>query len=134
VPTLELAPEASSPSDARRFLRRVLRGWAVDEKTTEDIALVVTELVTNAIIHARASRIVVDVSRGTGGIETSVTDDGAGSVRLARPEPTSVTGRGIHILDQLFPGWEMETSEVEGHKTIRFEVAASRLPGEGSMR
>ena len=106
----------------------------MDEKTTEDIALVVTELVTNAIIHARASRIVVDVSRRAGAIEASVTDDGAGSIRLARPEPTSVTGRGIHILDQLFPDWEVETSEAGGHKTVRFGVTPSPIPATGSMR
>ncbi|MFJ7962471.1 ATP-binding protein [Streptomyces sp. NPDC096324] len=37
---------------ARRFTRATLRAWAVDEVTADKVLLVVSELVTNAVVHA----------------------------------------------------------------------------------
>ncbi|MBP0455704.1 ATP-binding protein [Kitasatospora sp. RG8] len=50
VHELAHCPEAAGA--ARRFTRATLGAWGVDEDTTEQALLVVSELVTNAVEHA----------------------------------------------------------------------------------
>lgn len=117
---VELPRDPSSPKRARRFVRWLLQEWGYDTDLTEDAALLVTELVTNAIIHAR-TEVVLTVSRRDGGLDFAVTDHGEGTIRLESPDPTAVTGRGIFLLERLAPGWEVETDGAT--KTVHFSLA-----------
>lgn len=134
VPTLELDPETTSPWRARDFIRRVLETWDVDERVTEDVALVITELVTNAVIHARPAAVEVTVSKTADSIHAQVSDDGTGSVRPTRPEVDSVTGRGLHILDQLCTRWQVDTEDDGVGKTVRVHMPRSSLQPAGAIR
>lgn len=127
---LDLPLEPSSPSRARHFVRGVLGDWDVGGETTEDAALLVTELVTNAIIHARTSvQVVVDRTDST--VEFSVTDSGPGVIRMEEPRPDSVTGRGIFMLDQIAAGWAVITGDGP-QKTVRFSLPLSPARTEAS--
>lgn len=57
----ELAAHPGSPSQARRLTRARLSGWAVCEDTCDTAALVVSELVTNAIVHTASRHIVCEL-------------------------------------------------------------------------
>jgi hypothetical protein len=48
---LELPPVATAPGDARRFVTETCRGWGLG-RLAPDVALPVSELVTNAVLHA----------------------------------------------------------------------------------
>ncbi|HEX8496527.1 MAG TPA: ATP-binding protein, partial [Actinomycetales bacterium] len=61
--TLELPAIGSSVSLARRFVTSALRERGL-EQLCDDAALAVSELVTNAVLHARTQ---VDVTVRTGG-------------------------------------------------------------------
>ena len=52
VLTVELPPEPASATRARSFAREELAA-SVPDDTLDTVALLVTELVTNAILHAR---------------------------------------------------------------------------------
>ncbi|WP_310722710.1 ATP-binding protein [Streptomyces sp. N2A] len=69
-------PEAVSV--VRRRVRTVLAGWNLTPDLAEDALLVVSELVTNAVVHARPPA-VLRLSRavdGRGALRVEVTDTG----------------------------------------------------------
>jgi anti-sigma regulatory factor (Ser/Thr protein kinase) len=129
VRRIELPPKPSSPSRARDFLRELFERWEIDGVAKEDGALLVTEIVTNAILHAKSS-VVVEISRVDNTVEVAVTDSGGGVVRLQEPEPDSVTGRGLRLVDRLSSKWSVTENRVG--KTVRFtlnaEAAKTVLP------
>src|SRR2546430_14593023 len=65
-----LAPDPSSAAEARRFVRSALTDWGASS-LGEVAALLVTELVTNAVLHTRSgpevtARLAGDRLRGEG--------------------------------------------------------------------
>ena len=76
---------------------------------------VVTEIVNNAIDHADASTVQVDVSRVEGGVQIVVTDDGVGAIARAR--------RGLDVHSDV----EVIAELSKGKRT----TAPSRHSGEG---
>ncbi|MGH3324928.1 MAG: ATP-binding protein, partial [Streptomyces sp.] len=49
---LSLAGTAQAPSDARTFVSAVLARWGLSGPSVDDTTLLVSELVTNAVVHA----------------------------------------------------------------------------------
>ncbi|MFF1873537.1 ATP-binding protein [Kitasatospora herbaricolor] len=94
----------ASAGDARRITRAALDAWGVDEDTTDQALLVVSELVTNAVEHA-CPPIALHLDRPTPGdalhIEVDdggpATRDGAWTASCAPDEH----GRGNDIVARL---------------------------------
>ncbi|QFR97595.1 ATP-binding protein [Streptomyces tsukubensis] len=59
--SFELAAHPGSAAQARRLTRAQLDGWALGEDTCEAATLVVSELVTNAIVHTGSRQIVCEL-------------------------------------------------------------------------
>lgn len=93
--------------------------WGVEPAVADDAELLVTELVTNSIIHARTP-VRVEVAAGDGQLEFQVSDGSTRQVQLRMPAPDAVTGRGIHLLDQIASDWEVLPRA--GGKTVRFKL------------
>jgi anti-sigma regulatory factor (Ser/Thr protein kinase) len=53
-----LAPRPGSAARARQLAKAQLLGWDIGEDARDAAALVVSELVTNAIVHTASRRIV----------------------------------------------------------------------------
>jgi anti-anti-sigma regulatory factor len=101
--TLELPPAAGSPAHARHFVTETLAGWRIDA-LTEDACLIASELVENAVVHARSlARLRLELRRGL--LTIAVRD--TSSEKPARLEPGSAEtgGRGIFIIDTLAKAW-----------------------------
>jgi|ABEF01.1.fsa_nt_gi anti-sigma regulatory factor (Ser/Thr protein kinase) len=122
VPSLELRPEPASPGLARAFVRQLLADWGVEAGIADDAELLVTELVTNAVVHARTS-VHVEIHRDGDRLRFAVSDGSSRQVQLRIPSPEAVTGRGIYLLDLLSPGWGVVTTA--GGKTVRFSLPAN---------
>ena len=83
----------------------------------EPLTLIVSELVTNSIVHSRSrldgGTVTVTLLRSPGGtlngrdsIRVEVTDDGAASLPVLRPtDSATVGGRGLHLVDALAASW-----------------------------
>ncbi|MBA2528582.1 MAG: hypothetical protein H0V19_01235, partial [Euzebyales bacterium] len=67
---LTLQPSAASPRAARQFVVAVLRRWGC-EHLGDTVALLTSELVTNAVLHA-GSAVGVSVARRRGGVRVEV--------------------------------------------------------------
>lgn len=93
--------------------------WGIEAGVADDAELLVTELVTNAIIHARTP-VRVEITEGEGMVEFAVSDGSTRQVQLRMPSPEAVTGRGINLLDQIASEWEVVPEP--GGKTVRFRL------------
>ena len=116
---LPRAPAATG--DARHVIRRRL-GELLAEDRLDDVLLVVTELVSNALLHGRGDitlRIAFDGSRVSG----LVGDEGAGFVAAARePGSRRIGGYGLEIVERLSESWRHE----DGSSSVTFQIAARR--------
>ncbi|WP_184763478.1 ATP-binding protein [Streptomyces griseoloalbus] len=104
----ELAAHPGSPAQARRLTRARLTGWSVCEDTCDTAALVVSELVTNAIVHTASSHIVCELHDGGDLVRIAVRDEGCAPGRPranTRQRPEEEHGRGLLLVDALCHSW-----------------------------
>ncbi|MGW5969327.1 ATP-binding protein [Streptomyces sp. NPDC055186] len=104
----ELAAHPGSPAQARRLTRARLTGWAVSEDTCDTAALVVSELVTNAIVHTASSHIVCELHDGDDLVRIAVRDEGCGPDQPranTRQRPEDEHGRGLLLVDAVCHAW-----------------------------
>jgi anti-sigma regulatory factor (Ser/Thr protein kinase) len=114
--------DIASVADARRSTR----DWLASQPIADDVAgrtlLVVSELVTNAVRHARTGWVLSLVRRPTGTVGVRVSDTGTGTpaIRLAPLDATS--GRGLVLVAVMSEDWGWDPSPTGG-KVVWAEVA-----------
>ncbi|MCK9901389.1 SpoIIE family protein phosphatase [Frankia sp. Cpl3] len=104
--SVALPPTADSPRSARRFVQDVLRG-RLDEDTLDSALLLVTELVTNVVVHA-GTTTTVDITLEQAGVRVSVSDRhpvrigvGRRETSVPRPRPTDLDLDNLDDLESL---------------------------------
>jgi anti-sigma regulatory factor (Ser/Thr protein kinase) len=95
------AMEADAVGRARRLVVEQLRQWRCAE--TDDVALVLSELVTNAVVHAGGAERIT-VTRDGAHVRIEVHDNRAARPHL-RADTTDPGGVGLRIVDQLSERW-----------------------------
>jgi anti-sigma regulatory factor (Ser/Thr protein kinase) len=119
VASVQLPLDHTAAGRARRFVGQTLRSWGCDD-IVADAELLVSELVTNAILHAR-SPATVTVDRGNGSIRVAVCDGSSAQPRVRDYGPKAVTGRGMLLVDRISERWGVD---IDGSgKCVWFEVA-----------
>jgi hypothetical protein len=104
----ELAAHPGSPAQARRLTQARLTGWSVCEDTCDSAALVVSELVTNAIVHTASTHIVCELHDGDDLVRIAVRDEGCAPGQphaASRTQPEEEHGRGLLLVDALCHAW-----------------------------
>ena len=104
--TAVLPPLAASASLARDLVTEHCQLWGV-EALRDDLSLVVTELVANAIRHA-GTDVIVRLYRLESGMRLEVAD---GSTRPLRPRSATLLdegGRGLLLVDALSTRYGVE--------------------------
>lgn len=113
--TLTLPALTSSVPEARRFVGAAVRARFTDA-LAEDAELCVTELVTNAVVHAAGESVEVTVEVEPDGVVVSVADDGDAPVEGLSPrlhldegvdgaDAEATSGRGLAIVAVLATDW-----------------------------
>ena len=120
--TLEMPPDLLAPSQARAVVRELLDQWGYRD-LVDDAALVVSELVANAVEHAGATSVVL-VNRGEGGVRIEVRDPGEGTPAPQSPPGTAERGRGLMIVSALASSWGVQ--QAERSKTVWVELGQPR--------
>jgi anti-sigma regulatory factor (Ser/Thr protein kinase) len=115
---LHLPAHSSSPRRARQFVDEVLHRWHRDG-AIDRLALIASELVTNAVHHAR-TEITIELSSEEGALHLEVFDRGAGRPVFLDPEPGMPGGLGLPIVEALASSWGMRPRE--GGKGVWAEV------------
>jgi anti-sigma regulatory factor (Ser/Thr protein kinase) len=118
---LDLEHTVQAPRLARRFVTSVLGEWGVLNGSIERAQLLVSELVSNAVLHATGPiRLVVEETDGGRAFRIEVCNSGAGTPRIRHAAPEDLSGRGLQLVDDLARGWGSSTHA--GETSVWFEV------------
>ena len=120
---------AVSVGVARRRLVSDLLHAGVYGSAVADAALVLSELLSNALCHATplpGSGLRVNWCLEAGSVRVSVTDGGAPTVpELGEPNPSTTGGRGLRIVERLSLCWG--TSHDDEGTTVWAEVPVPQM-------
>lgn len=121
---------SSSISMMRHFIAHVLRlcEAGIDRETA---ALVLSELVTNALEHGQTQRLTVALRIEDERTTIAVTDE---SVSAPQVQPGGVLkdhGQGLRIVEHLVEDWGWSFRD-PGHKVVWAVLSANATPAEGS--
>ena len=117
--TSALPPAPTSPREARERAARELEGWG-DADARHAVVLLISELVTNAVVHAR-STVTIDLAVcDDGPVHVRVHDESTIRPTARRHHADLPGGRGMHLLESLAARWGVEESRTG--KSIWFEV------------
>ena len=118
--------DASSVAAARRLVRGQLASDSAGaarrsdrEEMIDAATLLLSELVTNAIVHARTNvevHLVIDDLM----LRAEVSDGNPALPEPRRPNGLNGTGRGLQLIDRLASRWGVQTSDAG--KTVWFEL------------
>ncbi|MFJ8541584.1 SpoIIE family protein phosphatase [Streptomyces sp. NPDC093586] len=115
---------------ARQLLRELLHDWS-DEEQRDAAVLLLSEVLTNVLVHTDADALLVAEVGGSPGerhIRVEVTDSGDDLPHKRRPGEMASSGRGLMLIELLSDAWGV-TPRGEG-KSIWFEFYES--PEDGS--
>jgi anti-sigma regulatory factor (Ser/Thr protein kinase) len=118
---LRLAVTARAPAEAREAIARI--GHSLDPDEAEALRLLVSELITNSVRHARLGPddyIELDVEVNDDAVRVSVTDPGSGFVAAPRdPSPANPSGWGLYLVQRVADRWGVSN---DGRTTVWFEL------------
>ena len=101
---IQLPRSDQAPGLARRHIAAE-HGDHLGESAAVNAAVVVSELVTNAVVHGRG-RILLETGLVDGRLRIEVVDEGTGVAPAIREQPDDgVGGWGLQIVDTLAAGW-----------------------------
>lgn len=129
--SIQLPHAAASVRSARRRLSSDLRRRGLTEDAIADAVLVLSEMLSNALKHARplaTGQIRVGWDVSTTSVELQVSD-GGGPTRpyLQAPSLTSVGGRGLAIVATLCTEWGVRQ---DADMTTVWAMLAARRSGQ----
>ena len=108
VRTSVLPRQAGSSFAARRLVRDALMGWAL-AALADDVELVLAELVSNAVRHARTDVIRVSVwHENCVRVRVAVTDMSRALPQRKYVNPDSPGGRGLAIIEAVSERWGVD--------------------------
>lgn len=100
----------AAPRAARGLVRDLCTGWAPSE-LVGDVELVVTELVSNAVLHG-SGQIVLRLGRHDGTVLVGVMDDGAARPHVTSTHPAVERGRGLALVAAVSRAWGVREAAV----------------------
>lgn len=124
--TCLLDPLPASAGKGRSFATGLLTRWGL-EHLCDRVELLVSEVVTNAILHSR-SPIEVSVVLSEEALRVEVCDESPLLPVRRTYSEESTTGRGLLLIEALSDRWGTESRP--GGKVVWFELASG--PAEGS--
>ncbi|MET7477314.1 ATP-binding protein [Streptomyces sp. NPDC005648] len=123
--TLRLSGTRQGCAQAREFTERTLSRWRLDQQR-DDALSIVSELVSNALVHARPhdadqgsdAEVLLKLTLRGPHLLCAVTDSGSTlPICPQTPAPLSEHGRGLRIVDALAEHWGWTRHALKG-KTV----------------
>ena len=133
----EYPPQVSSVAEARHWAARTFERWELTGDAVIDAVLLTSELVTNAVLHARTV-LAVSVAVADGVVEVGVSDADRRVPRPGRTAPAEPSwsqrisswlvgdpnlaerGRGLLLVDQIADEWGV--AQVAHGKQVWFRL------------
>lgn len=119
--TIKIPSQEEFLPDVDSFIEGILRGFGTEETIIADIAICVTELVNNSIIHGNKSdpdkEVIVEIGKANSTVEITITDEGQGFNIEDLDDPIDEknllkeVGRGIFIVRSLMDDVNIDVME-----------------------
>jgi anti-sigma regulatory factor (Ser/Thr protein kinase) len=110
-----LAPEVTAPRRARDFVAQACAAWHA-EQFSELGQLVVSELVSNAVLHS-GTGIELELRLERTQLRLQVHDDGGGVPAIVPEEERTVGGVGLGLVSRAVQSWGV-TADPRGGKDV----------------
>ncbi len=120
---ITLAAQPTSASRSRAFVRHHLAGHGLSH-LSDDVELVVSELATNAMVHA-ATSFKVSLHAFEQTLLLEVEDGSRVGPSLVAAQVLDTNGRGVAIVDLLSRDWGVDT-HADGGKSVWAEFSLVR--------
>jgi anti-sigma regulatory factor (Ser/Thr protein kinase) len=117
---IDLLGRPASVRKARVFTGDALADGGVEASVIEVAVLLVSELVTNAVVHAGGT-VWVTVHADARWVRIEVQDQGRGRPVLRPARQNQPEGRGLGLVDKLATNWGTERRAT--HKVVWCEIA-----------
>jgi anti-sigma regulatory factor (Ser/Thr protein kinase) len=111
---------------ARHFVSNAVAD--VPKEIADRVALMVSELATNAIRHG-GSDFEVLVELTSDELHVEIADSGEGSPTVHRALPLDASGRGLHIVESLSDKWGVRRATSGIGKTVWFTLSLAPTDG-----
>jgi anti-sigma regulatory factor (Ser/Thr protein kinase) len=126
---IALPRSPSSVSTARRFIAARTAAWSFPEPAADRLVLIGSELVTNAVLHAR-TELTLTLELREDRVRISVMDRSRTPATMRHYRPDALTGRGLGVVAALSDRWGVSTAP-DG-KVVWAELQANGdSPGPG---
>jgi serine/threonine-protein kinase RsbW len=117
--SFSLSAHGSSVAQARHRVGKILADWDVPAALRDDVALILSELFTNALIHTDSAQIVCRCLAAPHVVYLSVTDQGSGPTgpRIRPRDPAECDdehGRGLLLVSAVAHTWGVSTDPGRG--------------------
>lgn len=109
-----LPAHGASVAAARSRVGELLRQWGVCEPVHDDVALVISELFTNALVHTDSSEITCRLQTTAETVYLAITDQGLGATGPQVREPDAESGRGLLLVNALAELWGVSNDHGHG--------------------
>ncbi|MEU2157586.1 ATP-binding protein [Streptomyces sp. NPDC019396] len=126
----------TAPSEARTFIRQFTSALTTSESAPaldvlEDAALLVSELVTNVVLHARTAVnikcVAITGKEGTS-LLVGVSDGDPRQITHGEADLSSTHGRGLYLVNALAEEWWVAYGTES--KTVWFRLGPTGTPSE----
>ncbi|MEO3808531.1 ATP-binding protein [Sphaerisporangium sp. B11E5] len=117
---IELSGSPESVSLAREYVKTTI---GADHPAVDDVTLLVSELVTNAVVHSdshNGGKVTLTVTDGAGRIRGEVRDAGGDTVPRPCNDMLAEGGRGLLLVDLISTRWGVE-DDIAG-RVVWFEL------------
>jgi anti-sigma regulatory factor (Ser/Thr protein kinase) len=128
---LELKRNLEAPSVARAVTGSRCDGLELGASQCHTLVLLVSEIVSNAVLHSQApadTPIVLTTSFTEDTIRVTVTDTGNGFTPVRRKPGTTDGGYGLYLLDRAARRWGVDRV---GGTRVWFELPRTTDPSSG---
>jgi anti-sigma regulatory factor (Ser/Thr protein kinase) len=106
---IALPRSPSSVGVARRFIAARTAAWSFPGPAADQLVLIGSELVTNAVLHAR-TELTLTLELREDRVRISVTDRSQAPATLRHYRPDALTGRGLGVVATLSDRWGVSTA------------------------
>lgn len=117
----QLAPQAASVSLARRSVKAAITDLPAE--TAGRLELIVSELVTNCVLHA-GTPFRITIQSTDGHVYGEISDTGTGLPTMRSPNGHQTHGHGLGIVARLAAEWGVLNPPAGPGKTVWFRLDA----------
>ncbi|MER6912079.1 ATP-binding protein [Streptomyces sp. NPDC000594] len=126
----ELPARVEYVSRARRLARVRLECWGIDGDVHDTVMLILSELVTNAVVHSGSHLVACELLNGAERLRVSVRDQGCAPLgpHVCHTQAAEERGRGLLLVEAVSAAWGAHETHRGTGRTVWAEVAHTAVP------